>query len=171
MNDVALGFITEARAYLSDDYLPKIERCLERLSDADIWWRAGDQSNSIANLLLHLEGNARQWIISGVGGGRDARVRQQEFAERAPLTRAALVDKLKKTLAEIDGVLARVESSTLLERRLIQGHDVTVLAAIFHVVEHFSTHTGQIILLTKMLTGSDLVFYDFSSGRPRANWR
>ena len=60
MTDVAAGFITEARAYLSADYLPKIERCLERLSDADIWWRANGQSNNVAHLLLHLEGNARQ---------------------------------------------------------------------------------------------------------------
>jgi uncharacterized damage-inducible protein DinB len=117
-----------------------------------------------------MEGNARQWIICGLGGAPDTRVRQQEFDERSPHTGDALLSGLKTTLAEVDGVLSRLDPSTLLERRTIQGHDVTVLAAVFHVVEHFSMHTGQIILLTKMTTGSDLAFYDFSGGSPRANW-
>jgi uncharacterized damage-inducible protein DinB len=168
--DLALAFVNEARTHLRDDYLPKIERCLEHLSDDDIWWRANAQSNSIANLLMHLEGNARQWIIGGIGGAPDTRARQREFDERSQLTRVALLAGLKGTLAEIDSVLARVEPSTLLERREIQGHDVTLLAAVFHVVEHFSMHTGQIILLTKMITGNDLAFYDFSGSRPRPNW-
>ena len=68
MNEVAQAFITEARSHLLADYLPKIERCLERLSDEQVWWHANEHSNSVGNLLLHLEGNARQWIVSGVGG-------------------------------------------------------------------------------------------------------
>ncbi len=170
MSDVGQNFINEARSYLSENYLPKIERCLERLSEQDIWRRTNDDSNSIGNLLLHLEGNVHQWIVSGVGGAPDTRVRQREFDERTPLTRAELLANLKKTLAETDDALARLEPSRLLERRMIQGHEVSLSVAIFHVVEHFSMHTGQIILLTKMLAGGDLAFYDFSSGAPRDNW-
>ena len=114
----------------------------------------------IGNLLLHLEGNARQWILSGVGGEPDARARQREFDERAQLPRAGLVEKLRATLGEVDGVLARLTARELRGRREIQGYDVSVLEAVFHVVEHFSMHTGQIILLTKTLTASDLAFYD-----------
>jgi len=51
----------------------------------------------------------------------------------------------------------------ILDRRQIQGCDVNVLEAIFHVVEHFSMHTGQIILLTKMLKSIDLKFYEFAA--------
>lgn len=170
MSDLALAYLKEARTYLSADYLPKIERCLERLDDRGVWWRANDESNSIGNLLLHLEGNARQWIICGIAGAPDTRVRQREFDERSPLKRDELLTKLKETLEEIDGLLARLEPAALLERRLIQGHDVTVMAAIFHVVEHFSMHTGQIILITKMLASADLAFYDFSGGAPRPDW-
>ena len=47
----------------------------------------------------------------------------------------------------------------LAERVTIQKYDVTVLEAIFHVVEHFSHHTGQILFATKMLTGEDLGYY------------
>ncbi|HEX8774359.1 MAG TPA: DinB family protein [Pyrinomonadaceae bacterium] len=168
--EVPAAFVARARSFLAGDYLPKIERCLEELTDTDVWWRAAEESNSIGNLILHLAGNARQWIVSGVGGAKDLRVRQREFDEREMMPRSELLALLRRTLAEVDDVLARLDGSLLMERRRIQGHDVTVLEAIFHVVEHFSMHTGQIILLTKMLTKKDLRFYDFSSGAPVADW-
>ncbi|HEX8160323.1 MAG TPA: DinB family protein [Pyrinomonadaceae bacterium] len=176
---VARAFVAEARRLLAHDYLPKIERCLERLGGDDLWWRPGAESNSVGNLLLHLAGNARQWIVCGVGGAADGRERQAEFdagTGRQPgdpdlPTARELFGRLRATVVEADEVLSRVEPSTLLERRSIQGlREVEVLAAIFHVVEHFSMHTGQIILLTKMRAGGDLAFYDFSAGAPRANW-
>ncbi|HWS56696.1 MAG TPA: DinB family protein [Pyrinomonadaceae bacterium] len=171
MDEIARAFVAEARRHLLADYLPKIERCLERLNDEQAWWRAGEQSNSVGNLLLHLEGNARQWLVSGVGGAPDRRARDREFEERAHVPVATLLADLRATLAEADAALARLGPEALLERRHIQGHDVTVLAAVFHVVEHFSMHTGQIILLTKLLTGRDLAFYDFSGGKPRPRWQ
>lgn len=171
MTEVAEAFIAQARSLLSQDYLPKIERCLERLSDEEVWWRANPESNSIGNLLLHLAGNARQWIISGLGGGADRRLRQAEFDERLLIPRAELLARLKETLDGVDDVLARLDPSSILEQRRIQGHDVTVLEAIFHVVEHFSMHTGQIILITKMLKTENLKFYDFSGGAPAPNWQ
>lgn len=170
VNDAAETFIAKARSFLSDDFLPKIERCLEQLSDEEVWWRSNPESNSIGNLILHLSGNVRQWIVSGVGGAPDARVRQQEFDERSGITRADLLARLKQTLREADDALAALDAARLLEQRQIQGNDVQLLEAIFHVVEHFSMHTGQMILLTKMLKGSDLKFYDFSSGKPQPSW-
>jgi uncharacterized damage-inducible protein DinB len=155
---------------LLEQYLPKIERCLERLTDEQIWWRANDESNSIGNLVLHLCGNARQWIVSGVGGEADARERDAEFAQREMIARDELVALLRSTLSDVGRVLKNLDPATLLERRTIQGSDVDVLEAIFHVTEHFSMHTGQIIMLTKMLTSSDLRFYDFSTGAVRETW-
>jgi uncharacterized damage-inducible protein DinB len=171
MEEIAREFLRSARHYLRDDYLPKIERCLGELTDEQLWWRSHDNSNSVANLLLHLEGNARQWILGGLRGDADGRRRQEEFDARGRLSRAELLGRLRETLSEIDGVLASLAPAALLERRRIQGHDVTVLGAVFHVVEHFSTHTGQIVLLTKALTGGDLRFYDTSGGDPRPTWR
>ncbi|HEX8843044.1 MAG TPA: DinB family protein [Pyrinomonadaceae bacterium] len=172
MDKTARAFIAKARDLLSEEYLPKIERCLERLSDEEVWWRANHESNSIGNLLLHLAGNARQWIVCGVGGvAVDERVRQQEFDRRSGMTGREVLELLRETVAEVDDVLARFEQSRILEGRRIQGYDVTVLEAVFHVVEHFSMHTGQIILLTKMLKGVDLKFYDFSGGAPASVWK
>lgn len=169
-NEVTQAFIIKARSLLMSDYLPKIERCLEKLSNEEVWWRRGEESNSIGNLILHLAGNARQWIVSGIGGAADTRARATEFDERSVISASDLIARLKQTLEEVDGVLANLSPAAILERRTFQGTEETVLDAIFHVVEHFSMHTGQIILLTKMLTESDLRFYDFSAGVPRADW-
>lgn len=158
--ELAEHFITEARTYLSSTYLSKIERCLDRLEDEDVWWRANQESNSIGNLLLHLNGSTRMWIVSGVSGEPVNRDRQQEFDERSPITRAELLTRLRTTLAEVDEVLAQVDAGALMEERQVRGATVTGLGAIFHAVEHFSMHTGQIILLTKLRTGRDLRLSD-----------
>jgi uncharacterized damage-inducible protein DinB len=109
--------------------------------------------------------------VSGIGGAADTRARQGEFDERTKITRAELIARLRQTLQEADAVLENLRPEVILERRIFQGTEESVLDAVFHVVEHFSMHTGQIILLTKMLTESDLRFYDFSTGVPRAGWR
>ena len=167
---VSQVFIARAAAFLLGDYLPKIERCLEKLTDDQIWWRANEESNSIGNLILHLCGNARQWIICGVGGQPDHRNRDSEFEQRDVIARDELLTLLRSTLAEVETTLRTFDPALLLEHRKIQGNDVELLYAIFHVTEHFSMHTGQIIMLTKMLTSSDLRFYEFEEDVPTARW-
>lgn len=158
--ELAAAFIAQSREFLSKDYLPKIQKCLAGLSDSDIWWRANEESNSIGNLLLHLSGNIRQWIVSGLGGVADDRERQTEFDARSVMSRTDLLSRLSDSVREVDAVLALFDVAALLRRYQIQNCDVTALEAIFHVVEHFSMHTGQIILLTKQRTERDLHFHD-----------
>ncbi|HYK21263.1 MAG TPA: DinB family protein [Pyrinomonadaceae bacterium] len=169
-NRISRTFLDCAVNFLLGDYLPKIERCLERLTDEQIWWRPNEESNSIGNLILHLCGNARQWIVSGVGSQPGNRDRDAEFERRDPIARSELLDLLRTTLHDVEQTLRTVDPSVLLTRLTIQGHDVDILEAIFHVVEHFSMHTGQIIMLTKMLTTSDLRFYDFEDNAPVERW-
>jgi len=160
MTDISQSFVACSRAYFSDEYLPKIERCLELLTDEQIWWRANPQSNSIGNLLLHLSGNVRQWIVCGLGGAPDERDRDSEFAQRDMIPRDELLARLKQTLTEADQALVKFDADKLLEKYLIQGSEVTAMAAIYHVVEHFSMHAGQIVFITKQLTERDMRFYD-----------
>ena len=120
--------------------------------------------------MLHLCGNARQWIVSGVGGEADHRHRDAEFAQRELVPRDQLVRLLRTTLDDVARVLRGMDPATLLERRTIQTSDVDLLEAIFHVTEHFSMHTGQIIMLTKMLTSADLRFYEFEDDVPKQRW-
>jgi len=167
---IARAFLARASEFMLDDYLPKIERCLEKLSDEQIWWRANEESNSIGNLILHLCGNARQWILCGVGTAPDKRNRDSEFEQRDVIARDELVSLLRSTLSDVRTTLQSVEPSTLLEFRKIQGNDVDILEAVFHVTEHFSMHAGQIFLLTKLLTATDLRFYEFEAGAPVHTW-
>ena len=153
-------FLERSRYHLAEDLLPKIERCVELLADEQIWWRANDESNSIGNLLLHLSGNVRQWIVCGLGGADDLRDRDAEFGQRELIPRTELLAKLRLTVSEAVSTLARFDAERLLDRYTIQSNDVSALEAILHVVEHFSMHTGQIILLTKQLTARDMHFYE-----------
>lgn len=164
--NVGSAFIDRAVEFLTGEYLPKIERCLEQLNDEQIWWRANEECNSIGNLVLHLCGNARQWIVCGLGSEPDARKRDSEFAQRDPIACAELLQLLRSTVSDVESVLRNLPPSTLLQKRTIQGNEVDVLEAVFHVTEHFSMHTGQIILLTKLLTATDLHFYDFEGDVP-----
>jgi uncharacterized damage-inducible protein DinB len=156
MSDVSQLFLDQSRSLLTGDYLPKIERSLADLSDADVWWRPNEASNSIGNLLLHLCGNVTQWIVGGVGQRQYIRDRQLEFDERTPLPKADLLSRVAAVVKEADEVLGALDAPALATMRHIQGYDVTVLEAVYHVVEHFSMHTGQIILISKARRPVDL---------------
>lgn len=168
--EIGQAFIDRSRAYLVGDYAPKIRRALEGLSDEDIWWRPNEASNSIGNLILHLAGNARQWVVAGIGGGPDLRRREAEFSADGNLTRSELLANLDRALEEVEDVLARLSPHELSASRVIQGMDVSVLDALYHVVEHFSTHTGQIIYLAKLRTGCDLGFWEIKDGKAIPRW-
>lgn len=158
--DTPRAFVEKSRSLLASDYVPKIDRCLDLLTEDDIWWRPNEASNSIGNLILHLCGNVTMWIVGGVGKLPFERHRQLEFDERRQIPSAELRSRLKSVVAQADAVLQEVDASELLSRRQIQGYDVNVLEAIYHVVEHFSMHTGQIILLSKARVGQDLKLWE-----------
>lgn len=141
--------------------LQRIETCLGRLSDEQIWSRRHEVENAVGNLVLHLCGNISQWIVGGVGGVPVSRDRDAEFARRDPLPVDDLVRRLRAVVREADAVLAGLTPGNLVESRRIQGYEVTVLHAIYHVVEHLAEHTGQIIWATKSLTGEALGFYAY----------
>jgi uncharacterized damage-inducible protein DinB len=140
-------------------YRGRIETCLGKLTADQVWARGSENENAIGNLVLHLCGNVRQWIISGVGGAPDHRQRDTEFAARGGVPVPELVEKLHATVDEAITVIEKVTTERLLQPLTIQAYNTTGLSAIYHVVEHFSGHTGQIIFATKMLTSEDMGFY------------
>ena len=138
--------------------LPLIVKCLQQLSEEEIWWRPNPASNSAGNLVLHLCGNVRQWIIAGLGGAAFKRERDLEFAERGPIPRKELVTRLRRTVRDAGRMIPKLTDESLARKFRIQGYHVTGLEAAFHVAEHFSYHTGQIIYITKLTRGYDLRF-------------
>jgi uncharacterized damage-inducible protein DinB len=158
MSRLAASILAQARHSLRDHHLPRITRCLTLLPEKEIWWRPHSTSNSIGNLVLHLCGNVRQWMISGVAGAPDRRERDKEFAERGPIPKRRLIGQLRRTVNEACRVLKKASPADLAKPRLIQGYRVTGFEAVMHVTEHFAHHSGQIILLTKMRLRRDLGF-------------
>ena len=154
-------FIEASRIFLRDDYLPKLLQCINAMSEDDLWWRPNEVSNSVGNLILHLCGNVRQWIVSSVGGVEFKRNRDAEFAARGPVPKAELIASLTLALSEVDSVLATLGAGRILQRVKVQTYDVSVLQAVYHVVEHFGYHLGQILYVYKMRTGNDPKFYRF----------
>jgi uncharacterized damage-inducible protein DinB len=162
-------FLTAAADKLAEN-LSRIETCVPKLEPDLLWARDSENENAVGNLLLHLDGNVRQWILSGIGGAPERRDRPAEFAARSGPDGAVLLANLRGTVNDAIGVIRALPHARLNEAVTIQGYDTTVLAAIFHVVEHFSGHTYQIILMTKHATREDLGFYGYlaETGRKEA---
>jgi hypothetical protein len=138
--------------------------CLKKLSDEQVWRRGGAHENAVGNLVLHLCGNARQWVIAGVGGTMDVRERDKEFSADGGMSGAELIALFEATMEEAKAVIAATPAVRMMVRVHPQGRDVSVLEAIYQVVTHVHTHVGQIILLTKQMLGTDL---DLTMPRPR----
>ncbi|MBL8998244.1 MAG: DUF1572 family protein [Gemmatimonadetes bacterium] len=166
--ELATRFIARSCYYLGVEYPGKIRLALEAMPADRLWHRAQPTSNSAGNLLLHLAGNVRQWIVTGVGGAPDVRDRDAEFAARDGAGLAELLANLDAACAEAVVVIERLDATALGESRTIQGRRTDVLSAIYHVVEHFSGHTGQLIMMAKDAAPPGAVrFYDDTGGLAR----
>ena len=139
--------------------LARIEASMGKLTDEQLWTRCGENQNAVGNLVLHLTGNVRQWILSGIGGAADIRARDAEFAARGSVPAKELMAGLRSVVESAVRVIAGMTEEALLERVSIQGYDVTKLESVYHVVEHFTGHAFQIFFATKLLTSEDLDFY------------
>jgi uncharacterized damage-inducible protein DinB len=158
MNTTTQEFIDQC-IYRIEKSTPKIVECLSRLTEAQVWERPNEASNSIGNIVLHLCGNIRQYIIAGIADQADIRERDKEFFAKDGYTKEDLQQKLSDTLEKAIDVIKSIDESKLLRQKSIQGFTMTGIGAIVHVTEHYSHHVGQIIFWTKLLTGKDLGFY------------
>ena len=158
-NQLAALFVGFSRKKLLGQYWPRMKECVASLSDEQVWWRPNDASNSIGNLLLHLDGNVRQWLVASFNKSEDLRDRPAEFAAQSGLSAADLLSRLGATLDEAGRVLDRLTVDELMAPYEIQGYHVHGIDAVYQVVEHFALHYGQIVMITKSLLGKDLGFY------------
>ena len=159
MGELETALIRECIRRLYDESLLRIRKCLGELTVEEIWARPNEQSNSVGNLVLHLAGNIRQYVIATLGRVPDVRERQAEFDTKGPLPTADLLDRLEKTMAEARTVIERLDPATLLVIHRVQGFQESGLSILVHVVEHFSYHTGQIAYIVKARKNLDLGFY------------
>jgi hypothetical protein len=139
-------------------YWPRVECCVSELTEEEVWWRQYETNNSVGNLMLHLTGNLRQFILSGVGGMKDIRNKDHEFTDRQRIPKDELTRGLRQALLAADDTLSRLDAARLLENTTVQGRERPVFEVLAVVVEHFALHCGQIIYITKLKTGKDLKF-------------
>lgn len=151
--------IQEAKRRIFDESYERIYKCLELLTEEQVWERPNESLSSIGNLILHLCGNARQWIISGLGGVEDSRIRSREFQTNSKCSKWKLKRMMEDLKIEIEKVLDKLEEKELSRIRKVQVFEENGLSILVHVIEHFSYHTGQITWFTKMLTNEDLKYY------------
>jgi len=163
-DDVSRTVLHEGNRVLVD-CLTKIQHCVGQLSEEQVWWRPHASMNSIGNLILHLTGNVRQWMISGIGGSPDVRNRPAEFTERRKISKAQLLADLGQVVRETRAVLERVTAADMLRERPIQEWTVTGWAAIFDCIPHFKGHTQEIICFTRLQLGDAYQFH----WQPKAN--
>ena len=166
--DATALFLDFSRRKLFDQFWPRMRGCVESLTDEQVWWRPNRACNSIGNLILHLNGNVRQWMVASFSRLEDARNRPAEFDATGNIPCAQLLDRLAETMQEAAGVLSRLTESDLLARYDIQGNNVSGLDAVYQVVEHFGMHYGQVLYIAKSLSGVDLGFHRElnKTGRP-----
>ena len=143
-------FLEFSRWKLVDEYWPRLRGAVESLTAEQVWWRPNDASNSIGNLILHLDGNVRQWLISGVGGAPDVRQRSTEFAAQSGTSSKELLAQLERTLDEVAPICALSEADLL--RAQHPGYHQRRGGGV-QVVEHFGMHYGQILCITKLVRG------------------
>ena len=156
--EVSTEFIKQSLDYFHAN-TPRIEKCLDELSEEEVWRSPNAESNSIGNLILHLCGNISQWIISGIGGEEDDRERDEEFVPDQNISKSDLLDRLKKTTSKASNIMSSLDDRELLRVRRVQCYDMSAIGIIIHVVEHYSYHTGQIAYWTKAIRNADLGFY------------
>lgn len=150
--DTGTLFLQQHRADLRSR-LEKIEHCFDQLSEQDVWWRPYEQHNALGNIILHLCGNMRQWLVNGITQQSDVRDRPTEFSHREPIPKAELLRMLRQTIDEADAVLSRLTPADLLQPRRIQGFDTTVQSAVQDCVSHLGGHTQEIIWITRLRVG------------------
>jgi uncharacterized damage-inducible protein DinB len=159
MTNPFLNEFIEQSIYHIEQNTPRIIRCLQEMDEIEIWKSPNENSNSVANLLLHLCGNIRQYVISALGAIVDTRERDKEFSTKTGHTKSGLLKELTNTISEATGIIKNMDEDRLTKIYSVQGTRLSGIGIIIHVTEHYSYHTGQIVFWTKQIRNKDLGFY------------
>ena len=137
----------------------RIQKCIDQLTEQQLQYRPNDNCNSINNLILHLDGNVRQWLIATMSSADDQRNRNEEFDSSNQLAKHDLKEVLSVLEYDIRSILNDIEKIDLLASQDVQCYREPNLGILVHVIEHFSYHVGQITYITKMLLDIDTGYY------------
>lgn len=151
--------IADVKRRLITESLPRIYKCLDELALEEVWHKQNTNTNSIGNLILHLCGNVRQYVLSGIDGQDDLRERDLEFSEEGPIEKNILKSKIDLLMKEVNQALDRITADDMIREVSVQGFKENVTSILIHVTEHFSYHVGQITYYTKYIKDLDTGYY------------
>lgn len=157
--DVKALILSEFEKRVFSESYVRIFKCLNLISEEELWKSPSKEIPSIGNLILHLCGNARQWILSGIGGKEDNRIRDLEFKPQKNIRKADLVFLLENVKLNMRQCLQEMPAENLERKYFIQAFHESGFSVIIHVIEHFSYHTGQITTLTKWMVHQETNYY------------
>jgi uncharacterized damage-inducible protein DinB len=152
MISIARMFVDDQRARLAD-CRQRITGVIEQLSDEDLNWRPNEQSNSIANLILHICGNLTQRYGHNIAGEPDTRNRNAEFDISAQRTKAQLLELMDDAFHIVNAVLTQMPLPSLFDASEVRGQRRTTLDLIAASSAHTAEHVGQIIYIAKIRLG------------------
>jgi len=145
------------RKRLFTDLAEQIRTCIDVLNEDEIWWRPNEKANSIGNLVLHLCGSTRSYLLWAIGGIQYERNRAAEFEARHSVSKRELMDTFKTAISDCSEIVAKLDSNRLMEQTDRTGKTTTFVQILLHVLSHVSVHTGQIVYTTKMLKEGAIV--------------
>lgn len=151
--------IADVKRRLIEESLPRINKCLDELTLEEVWHKQNGNTNSVGNLILHLCGNVRQYVLSGIDGQEDVRERDLEFSEPGPIDKQILRSRVADLMNEVNDALDRVTADDMIREVSVQGFKENVTSILIHVTEHFSYHVGQITYYTKFIKDLDTGYY------------
>jgi uncharacterized damage-inducible protein DinB len=158
-NSFVTEFLTQHILQMQEN-LERIKKCLSLLDEEQVWYRPNGVSNTVGNLILHLNGNITQYIISCLGHKPDLRNRNLEFITNGGYDKAYLLKIHRKAVLTAITVIKKLEVHELITVRMVQGFSMSGTAILLHVVEHYSYHLGQIAYLTKLMRNRQIGFYE-----------
>ncbi len=145
--------------YRIDESVRMVSIALSKIQEEEIWTKQNRSLPTLGNILLHICGNLKQYVISGVGGEEDNRDRELEFSTEDGFTRDELLQKLLFITSKVNSIIDEATEEKLLEKKKVQGFEFSGIGLILHAVEHFSYHTGQIAFQVKLIIDEPLGFY------------
>jgi uncharacterized damage-inducible protein DinB len=129
----------------------QVRAAVDKLDEEQIWWRPNEKSNSVGNLVLHLSGSLNHYLNRNVGGLDYIRDRDAEFAARGPMPKQQLMAIFDEMVARADQTLAKVTPQSLTSPSTDPERNTYLIEDLVGILTHVSTHTGQILWITKML--------------------
>lgn len=149
----------------------QIRECIEQLDDEQLWWRPNAQSNSAANLVLHLAGALQEYVCRRIGGFDYIRNRETEFAQRASVSKKELRAIFDEAIEKCKATLDALAPAGLSGPSTNPEYYSTLYEDLFGAAFHMAMHAGQIVYITKMFKEGSIEGIWAKTHRSSGAWR